>query len=105
MADVLWTSEFKEVASKHGTALVWPKGLQSLSTSKDLNYMEPQTYARYVAMEAVDLHFEGFNRYASGSTIEKFAHSVTGFLTDDINFASIARDIGGGYLAAGIAAS
>ena len=105
MADVLWKSEFKETPSNYGTALVWPRGVQAISTDSKQNYMEPTTYAPTVLQEAVDLHFEGFNGYAKDSNMQKFANMVANFVTDDNSFNSFARDIGGGKSRAGIAAS
>ena len=110
MADVIWRADFKETPSKYGTALVWSRGVASL-TDKDSPYyetlieMHPQGYARYVVQEAVDLHFEGFKQYASDSVLEKMARSTAAFVIRDVGKRTFARDIGGGSSRAGIPAS
>ena len=107
MADVLWKNEFKETSSRYGTALVWARGVRSkiASSQQSLsNFQMPQTYARYVVQEAVDLHFEGFDRYKSSSTLQKMANAFADFMIDD-GSDSFARDIGGGKTRAGIPAS
>ena len=103
MADVLWRNEFKEVSTKYGTGLVWPRGV--LSEGSGENYLMPQGYARYVVQEAVDLHFEGFSRYADKAVLRKMANATADFVIDRSDSDSFARDIGGGSSRAGIPAS
>ena len=108
MADILWDDEFKATSSEYGSALVWARGALSLIDAQEewrSNFLMPTTYARYVIQEAVDLHFEGFDKYASDSTMAKLANTVSAFVIDDNSFDSFARDIGGGKSRAGIAAS
>lgn len=105
MANVLWKKEFKETSSEYGTALVWPRVVMSSGARKDLNYLMPQHYARYVIEEAIDLHFEGFDRYADDAELEKLAHMTSDFVIDDNSFEAFARDVGGGKPRAGIAGS
>ena len=106
MATRLWDHEFKETPSSYGTALVWTRTLTyNTDTKAGYGYLMPQHYARYVVQEAIDLHFEGFSKYASDSTMEKIAHSVASFVIDDSSFSSFARDIGGGTSRAGLPAS
>ena len=108
MADILWQNEFKEVSTQYGTGLVWPRGVLSLGSRE--NYLHPQGYARYVVQEAIDLHFEGFNRYAQSSMLEKMANMVADFVVTSDKFSPLpktigGRDIGGGRSRAGIPAS
>ena len=103
MADIVWKSEFRETSSDYGTALVWGKGVAALDANSD--YLEPQHYARYGVLEAVDLHFEGFNDYAKDSNMRKLANAVADFVVDDSSYDSFARDIGGGKSRAGLPAS
>lgn len=103
MSNVLWTKEFKEVSSRYGTAYVWARGV--ISEGSSARYLMPQDYARFVVQEAIDLHFEGFGPYKSNTTMKKFANSLTGFVIDDSNYKSFARDIGGGSSRGGLAAS
>ena len=108
MADILWQNEFKEVSTQYGTGLVWPRGVLSLGSRE--NYLHPQDYARYVVEEAIDLHFEGFNRYAHDWTIVKMARTTAAFVLKEGSFEPTpytvgSRDIGGGKSRAGIPAS
>ena len=105
MATILWKDEFTETSSGYGTALVWPRDVQAISTDTKQNYMMPTTYAHTVLQEVVDLHFEGFNKYAEPSALTKIARSVADFVIDKDSFDSFARDIGGGKARAGIRAS
>jgi len=110
MANVLWQNEFKEVSTKYGTGLVWARAVLSMldkgsAKYKSLNYLHPQDYARYVVQEAIDLHFEGFNRYAEDATLEKMANTLADFVITNDKLESYARDIGGGKSRAGIPAS
>ncbi len=98
MTGSFWGSRFRTTDSKYGTALVW-------SNNNSDSWLHPQTYARYVVEEAVDLHFEGFGKYADDATLERMANAVSAFMIDNNSFSSFARDIGGGASRAGIPAS
>ena len=100
MAKVLWKNEFKETSSDYGEALVWARGV--ISEGNQTNYPMPTTYAHYVIAEAIDLHFEGFDKYAKDSTLEKMANSEADFVIDQDDFDTFARDIGGGKSRAGL---
>ena len=115
MADVMWQNEFKEVSTQYGAGLVWRRAVVSTLDKSNpnyttLNYLMPQGYARYVVQEATDLHFEGFDRYAQSSMLEKMANMVADFVITSDKFAPLpktvgSRDIGGGKSRAGIPAS
>ena len=110
MMDEMWDGRtFKETSSDYGTAVVWTRSVLALVTRYDTrsshDYLMPQGYARYVVQEAVDLHFEKFDRYASSSTMRKMANATADFVMDKSNSDSFARDIGGGRSRAGIRAS
>ncbi len=98
MTGSFWSGRFRTTDSKYGTALVWSNNTQDA-------WLHPQTYARYVVEEAVDLHFEGFGKYADTAALQRAANAVAAFVIDDSDFDSFARDIGGGRSRAGLSAS
>ena len=102
MAQSFWKNDFKETSSRYGEALVWSR---VVFPATDENYLMPQHYARYIVREAVDMHLEGFQRYADRASLEKIARSVADFVVIDASIPSFARDIGGGKSRAGIPAS
>jgi hypothetical protein len=100
MADLLWNQGFRETSSAFGSALLWPQSLRTTTS-----FPNTSTYARYVVLEAIDLHFEEFHKYADAGTLRKMASAVSAFVLDDDGFSSFARDIGGGLQHVGLTLS
>ena len=101
MADVWW-AEMRAVTTSGGTAYVWPRGVLGLGAQSD--YLMPTVYASMVIADAVELHLEGFHRWASADEMERFARTFTRFMLDTSDPAKngIAADIGGGTARAGL---
>jgi hypothetical protein len=95
-------NDFRVVRSAGGDALVWRSTM--LSQNGDRPYLMPTTYTRYVMINAVELHLEGFHRWADGSMLPQMTNSLGHFVFDNGTI-DIARDIGGGISRGGIAAS
>ncbi len=68
-------------------------------------YLQPATYLRYVIAATVDLHLEGFYRFADVSVVKKVSAGVADFWMDDADYASFASDIGGGRARGGVPSS
>jgi hypothetical protein len=102
MAD-LWWDEMRPVATPAGVAYVWPRSLLSLSNGVG-NYLMPTTYASMVYADVVELHLEGFHRWASVEEMRRFARTFTEFVMDSSNPIrnGLAADIGGGVARAGL---
>lgn len=102
MAGKIW-QDIETVSTSGGTAYVWPRGTQSEGGGQ--NILEPTTYSRYVYADVVEFYFEGFDRWASAETLQRYSRSVANFVIDE-NRASgkdwFARDIGGGTSRGGI---
>ena len=103
MADHLWL-ENRVVSTPAGEAYVWSRGVIS---DGGLNaYLQPTTYARYMFGDMVDLHFEGFHRWADPDEMARFARTFTELLVDtrDPVNDGFAADIGGGRTRSGLRA-
>jgi hypothetical protein len=101
MADVLW-GELRTVETPSGPAYVWARSVLSEGGSGD--YLHPTTYARYVFGDIVELHLEGFHRYADDAELERFARTFTELIVDNGDPAQrgFAADVGGGRTQAGL---
>lgn len=102
----IWASDFRLTTVDGQQAYVWARTLQSLRPG-DENYLHPATYARYVFDDTMTLHLEGYQTYASTTTMQRLANSVARMLISNSNPSSSSttvtnRDIGGGVTRAGI---
>ncbi|MDA0700215.1 MAG: hypothetical protein O3A02_03265 [bacterium] len=103
MADNIWL-ENRVVSTPGGEAYVWSRGVIS---DGGLNaYLQPTTYARYMFGDMVDLHLEGFHRWADPAEMARFARTFTELLIDNADPVNggFAADIGGGRARAGLPA-
>lgn len=92
-------AEFQEVETDEGPALVWTHAL--VRQGGDREFLQPTTYARYVFADAVDLHLEGFDRWADPELVRGLANTLAQFIIDEDEM-EMARDIGGGERRAGL---
>ncbi|MBX3144962.1 MAG: hypothetical protein KF813_14480 [Trueperaceae bacterium] len=104
MAGIIWNRELKTVSTSTGTAYVWARSIVSEGGGE--NYLQPTTYARYVYADIVELHLEGFGRWADTSEVRRFANTVSGMIIDKAGRKSsydwFSSDIGGRTARAGI---
>jgi hypothetical protein len=101
MADVLW-NEVRTVDTSSGPAYVWARSV--LAEGGTADYLHPTTYARYVFGDVVELHLEGFHRWASDEEMSRFARTFTELIMDSSDPVrnGFAADIGGGRSRAGL---
>ena len=101
MADVLW-AELRPVETATGTAYVWARSVLAEGGGED--YLHPTTYARYVFGDVVEMHLEGFHRWASAEEMGRFARTFTELIIDNRDPVrnGFASDIGGGRSRAGL---
>ncbi|MBX3144443.1 MAG: hypothetical protein KF813_11840 [Trueperaceae bacterium] len=105
MAGMIWNNELKTVSTSTGTAYVWARSIVSEGGGE--RYLQPTNYARYVFADIVELHLDGFHRWADSSEMRRFANTVAGLMIDKSGARStfdwFASDVGGGTARAGIA--
>lgn len=96
---------FVAVETPLGSAYVWPHS-QSVQ-SEHSTTAQPTTYGTYTIAAAIDLAFEGFDKWGASGTMEQFANTVAWFIIDktheeepELTFAAtVAGDHGAGGLA------
>lgn len=101
---VLWDNEIKKTSVASGSGYVWPRSVLSEGGSE--NYLHPTTYARYVYTDAIELYFEGFDRWANEENLSMMANPVAEWVIDREGARDgwdwFASDIGGGKTRGGI---
>ncbi len=100
LTDVVF-GNFRVGDSPSGPALVTPRSILSEGGSEA--YLLPSTYVRYVLSDAVDLYFEGVDRWSDEEVLEMLARTLAEFMLDGGE--GLARDMGGGVERAGVRAS
>lgn len=98
LSDILF-SEFREVETETGPALVWRRSITS--QGGDENYLMPTAYSSLVIVDALALHLEGFYAWSDARLPKGLATMIAEFLIDN-GAVDFARDIGGGETRAGI---
>lgn len=80
---------FKETSTPYGPALVYRFGLP-YSYNSDIREACPTVYARYLVEGMLELHLEGFDRWASDVNMEKLANGFNHFvfLADNVKGSS-----------------
>ncbi|MDF1523563.1 MAG: hypothetical protein P1P87_12220 [Trueperaceae bacterium] len=101
MAEWFW-GEIRLVDGDGGPAFAWPRSVLALGGGQD--YLMPTTYATSVYADAVELHLEGFDRWARPEAPERFARTFVEFVvdSDDPITNGFASDVGGGRRRAGV---
>lgn len=101
MADRVW-DDFRNVETSAGTAYVWSRAVISDRGVNDL--LQPVTYARYMFGDMMELHLEGFHRWADPEEMARIARTFTELIvdTDDPVRQGFASDVGGGRPRAGL---
>ena len=89
-----WWAEMLTVDTPSGTAYMWRRR----------DFLMPTVYAAGVVADVVELHLEGFDRWASAEEVRRFARTFTEFVidTDDPDTNGLAADIGGEVARAGL---
>lgn len=104
MAGMIWNNELKTVSTSTGTAYVWARHI--VSEGGNERYLQPFNYARYNFADAVELHLEGFSRWADANEMSRYANTISGLMIDRAGARStfdwFASDVGGGSARAGI---
>jgi hypothetical protein len=101
MADVIW-GELRPVETATGIAYVWARSVLAEGGAAD--DLHPTTHARFVFGDVVEMHLEGFHRWASAEEMARYARTFTELIIDDQEPVrnGFAADIGGGRARAGL---
>jgi hypothetical protein len=101
MADRVW-DDFRTVETRTGQAYVWSRAIISDGGANDL--LQPITYARYMFGDMIELHLEGFHRWADPEEMTRIARTFTELVVDNGDPArqGFASDVGGGRPRAGL---
>jgi hypothetical protein len=101
MADRVW-DDFRPLETAAGTAYVWSRAVISDRGVNDL--LQPVTYARYMFGDMMELHLEGFHRWADPEEMARIARTFTELIVDtnDPLRRGFASDVGGGRPRAGL---
>ena len=97
-----WWAEMRTIATPSGPGYVYPQTVLGLGGTS--NILMPTVYASMVFADVVEMHFEGFDRWASAEELRRFARTFAEIVldTDDPVANGYSQCIGGGVERAGL---